>query len=172
MSNADRNDLQADLAELLRTLDRVITRLAAIQQTPRTYGTDVHLYSTEIHTIQAIGERADASLTRLAKHMGVTKGAISQTIAKLADKGLVIKTPAPQNAREIRVGLTDTGWTAHRNHEAFDRRILSAIEAHCGSETPRRVRLYLEVLRDLEAILQRFESASVEPRDASEEDEQ
>ncbi len=172
MSNTARDDLPADLTELLRTLDRVITRLATIQQTPRTYGTDVQLYSTEIHTIQAIGEQADANLTRLAEHMGVSKGAVSQTISKLADKGLVVKTPAPQSAREIRVRLTDSGWTAYRNHEAFDRRILSAIEAHCGPETPKRVKRYLSVLRDFEAILQRFETASREPRGTLEEDGQ
>jgi len=171
MPSTATNDPHENLTELLRTLDHVITRLAAIQQTPRTYGTAVPLYSTEIHTIQAIGENADVSLTRLAEHMGVTKGAISQTIAKLADKGHVVKRPAPQSAREIRVALTDSGWTAYRNHEAFDRQILSAIEAHCGSETPRMLKAYLEVLRDFEAILQLIDAASHEPRGALEEDE-
>jgi len=171
MRDTPPNDLQDDLTELLPTLDRVVSRLATIQQTPRSYGTDVHLYSTEIHTIQAIGEMEDASLTCLAKHMGVTKGAVSQTIAKLADKGLLVKRPAPGNAREIRMELTSLGRTAHRHHEVFDRRILSAIEAYCGSETPEKVNLYLEVLRDFEAILRLLESTSREQRGAAKEEE-
>jgi len=147
------SSLNENLTQLLCKLDRVVARLAAIQQTPRSYGTDVQIHSTEIHTVQAIGESEDVSLTQLAKHMGVTKGALSQTVAKLVRKGLVTKRPAPGNAREIRVELTDLGWTAHRHHEAFDRRILSAIEAHCGSRMPRKVKRYLDVLGDFEDIL-------------------
>jgi len=158
------DDLNESLTDLLRRLDRVVARLAAIQQTPRSYGTDVQIHSTEIHTVQAIGENEDMSLTQLAKHMGVTKGALSQTVAKLARKGLVVKTPAHRSAREIRLELTKKGWIAHRSHEAFDRRILSAIEAHCGSETPTCVRRYLGVLGDFEAILELLEPAGPEPQ--------
>ena len=168
MSTHAPDELQKNLTELLRKLDHVVARLAAIQQTPRSYGTDVQIHSTEIHTIQAVGENEDLSLTQLARHMRVTKGAVSQTIAKLAEKGLVAKRPAPGNAREIRVELTDSGRTAHRNHEAFDRRILAAIEAHCGFETPEKLKRYLDVLGDFEAILQRLESRSSKRRTAEE----
>jgi DNA-binding MarR family transcriptional regulator len=166
------DDLNENLTELLRKLDRVVARLAAIQQMPRSYGTDVQIHSTEIHTVQAIGENEDVSLTQLAKHMGVTKGALSQTVAKLTRKGLVTKRLAPGNAREIRVALTDSGWTAHRNHEAFDRRILSAIEEHCGSATPRMVKRYLEVLRDFEDILELLGTSNQQVVGANQEDDQ
>ena len=166
------DDLNENLTELLRKLDRVVARLATIQQTPRSYGTDVQIHSTEIHTVQAIGENEAMSLTQLAKHMGVTKGALSQTVAKLTRKGLVTKGLAPGNAREIRVALTDSGWTAHRHHEAFDRRILSAIEAHCGSATPRKVKRYLEVLRDFEDILELLGTSSPRAVGANQEDGQ
>jgi DNA-binding MarR family transcriptional regulator len=168
MMNAPPNGLHANLADLLRALDRVVARLASIQQTPRTYGAGAPLYGTEIHTVQAIGENVGANLTRLAKQMGVTKGAVSQTIAKLVDKGLAVKRPAPENAREIRIELTDAGRIAYRSHEAFDRKILTSIKAHCGSETPAKVRLYLEVLRDFEAILHSFEAASGQPHESGE----
>jgi DNA-binding MarR family transcriptional regulator len=156
-------DLDKSLTELLRKLDRVVARLAAIQQTPRSYDTEVQIHSTEIHTVQAVGENEDASLTQLAKRMGVTKGALSQTVAKLTRKGLVVKTPAQLSAREIRLELTEKGWAAHRSHEAFDRRILSAIQEHCGSETLTCVKRYLGVLGDFEAILERLEAASPQP---------
>jgi len=160
MTTSTGSTLNEKMAELLRTLDRVVSRLAAIQQTPRAYGTNAQLYSTEIHTIQAIGDVANATVTRLAKRMGVTKGAVSQTVAKLASKRLVRKRAVPGNAREVRIELTDLGRIAYRSHEAFDRKILSAIEAHCGADTERMVDLYLKVLRDFEAILRLHSEAS------------
>jgi DNA-binding MarR family transcriptional regulator len=146
--------------ELLHTLDRVVSRLAAIQQTPRTYGTGIDLYSAEIHTIQAIGAMRSANVTRLAKRMGVTKGAVSQTIAKLVEKGLVHKERTPGDSREVCIQLTDLGRIAHRNHEVFDRQILSAVKAHCGPDVNEKMKLYLRVLRDFEAILQLHEEMS------------
>ncbi|GEM_PF-2053951 len=172
MSRNVPDDLNENLTEFLHRLDRVIARLAAIQQTPRSYGTDVQIHSTEIHTIQAIGENENMSLTQLAKHMGVTKGALSQTVGKLTRKKLVTKRLAPGNAREIRVALTDSGWTAHRHHEAFDRRILLAIEAYCGSATPRKVKRYVEVLRDFEDILDLLDTSNHRAIGTHQEDSQ
>lgn len=157
MNTPRKDEVPREMGELLRTLDRVVSRLVAIQQTPRTYGTGVPLYSTEIHTIQAIGEMADVNVTRLAKHMGVTKGAISQTVAKLVEKRLVRKERVPGNTREVRIELTESGWIGYRNHEAFDRRIFSAVETYCGSDVHKKTKLYLSVLKDFDAILQLFE---------------
>jgi DNA-binding MarR family transcriptional regulator len=160
MTATRKDEAPQEMTDLLLTLDRVVSRLAAIQQTPRMYGTTVRLYSTEIHTIQAIGKMPRANVTRLAKHMGVTKGAISQTIAKLVGKGLVHKERAPGDLREVCLELTELGRVAHRNHEAFDRQILSAFRAYCGSDMDEKTKLYLTVLQDFEAILQLHEEMS------------
>lgn len=152
--------LEGDLGVLRYVLDRVVARLAAIRQTTRTYGTNMELTSTEIHTIQAVADFRDASLTHLANLMGVTKGAMSQTISRLVQKGLAAKEGAPTSGREIRIELTDLGQIAYRNHEAFERRILSAVIAHCGANVEEKVKLYLRVLQEFEAILDLHETMS------------
>lgn len=150
------------LKELLRVLDRVVTKLSAMQQTPREYGTGVPLYSTEIHTIQAIGESAGITVTRLAEKRGVTKGAVSQTLSKLVEKGLVRKTRARDNAKEVVLELTELGWIGFRNHARFDMKVLDSVREYCGSELETKLDTFLSVMTDFDAILtlheQRHES--------------
>jgi DNA-binding MarR family transcriptional regulator len=149
--------------ELLRVLDRVVGRLGAMHQAPREYGTGVPLYGSEIHTIQAIGESAGITVTRLAEKRGVTKGAVSQTLSKLVEKGMVRKTRAHDNAKEVVLELTERGWTGFRNHGTFDMKVLDSVREYCGSELETKLDTFLSVMTDFEAILtmheQRHQSA-------------
>jgi len=151
------------LEEFLRVLDRVVGRLSAMYQAPREYGTGIPLYGTEIHTIQAIGESAGITVTRLAEKRGVTKGAVSQTLSKLVGKGLVRKTHAPDNAKEVVLELTERGWIGFRNHGTFDMKVLDSVRAYCGADLKTKLNTFLSVMTDFDAILtlheQRHQSA-------------
>lgn len=121
------------------------------------FGTGVPLYRTEIHTIRAIGENPRINVTKLAEHMGVTKGAVSQTIAKLARKGLVRRTRAPDNAREVLLELTDLGWTGFSSHEQFHMDMFDIVREYYGDSFASNIGTFVTVMRDLNAILDDYE---------------
>ena len=141
------------LEELLTLLDRVVAKLSAMQQTPREYGTRIPLYGSEIHTIQAIGKSVGINVTQLAEKMGVTKGAVSQMVSRLVEKGMVQKTHPQDNAKEVALGLTELGWIGFRNHERFDLDVLDTVREYCGSGLDTDLDTYLSVMRDFDAIL-------------------
>ena len=111
------------------------------------------MYGSEIHTVQAIGKSAGINVTQLAERMGVTKGAVSQMVSRLVEKGMVQKARAQDNAKEVCLNLTELGRVGFHNHERFDMSVLDAVREHCGSDLEKKLGTFLSVLTDFEAIL-------------------
>lgn len=89
-----------------------------LDKTPRRYGTDEKLTSSEIHLIEVIGDHDETlSVTDLAKYADVTKGAISQRLKKLEHKGLTAKEDDPLNGSRSIATLTSKGKAAHYSHK-------------------------------------------------------
>ena len=101
---------------LLQAGLRLINRYNAVTKMPRYYGTDVLMYPAEIHVIDAIGNNKNVTATGLAGQLGITKGGISQSVAKLYEKELISKS-AGTGKNEIYLHLTDKGRTAYEGHK-------------------------------------------------------
>ena len=106
--------------EMMRLLLRSKELINCYENIPRTYGTTDVLYQGECHTIQAIGDDPDISITEIAKQMNKTKSASSQLIDRLVRKGFVIKSPSPHNNRSCVLSLTDLGKQVYQFHKKFD----------------------------------------------------
>jgi DNA-binding MarR family transcriptional regulator len=148
---------RAAFENLMDIFDDVVTKAGSVHSTAYDFGTGVPLYKTEIHTIRAIGENPRINVTRLAEHMGVTKGAVSQTVNKLARKGLVRKRHAHDNAREILLELTDLGWTGFHNHEQFHMDVLDVVHEYFGDRLKPNLERLTAAVTDLNSILDRYE---------------
>ena len=138
------------------TFLRIMVKMSVIDKRTRCYGTKQKLYVAEIHTIKAIKENEGVSVTGLAQLLGVTKGAVSQLLAKLARKGMIVKRVDADNLSRLGLSLTPEGEIAYAYHEklhaeyerifgdiladateenkAFLRRLLSALEARIDRE--------------------------------------
>ncbi len=102
--------------QLLQMGLKLINRYNSIEKKARYYGTDVMLYPSEIHIIEAIGISGKMTTTKLSDLLGITKGGISQTCTKLLKKGLICKTDG-EGLNEIYISLTDKGKTAYYGHQ-------------------------------------------------------
>lgn len=80
------------------------------------FGTDTDISTSEIHILDIIGRREDASISEIASIYEVSKASISKTIDKLVKKGLVVKSLSPENQSRKMVRLTSKGVTAFDTH--------------------------------------------------------
>lgn len=88
----------------------------------RRFGTDTLLYHSEIHLLAFLKDHPGLHAAQIARLLGLTRGAVSQTLARLVTKGFVVKQRDPENCRRIRLTLTEKGLTACKNHETLHRR--------------------------------------------------
>ncbi len=62
--------------------------------------------------MQAVALYPDLNAVGIAKLLGVTKGAISQTLSRLEKKGVLSKESDPLNRNELKITLTPLGSAA------------------------------------------------------------
>lgn len=127
-------------SKTIEFLLRVNNKLNLISREARDFGSGDLLYSTEIHTIVAIGKNPGTNLTQLAEMLGVSKSAASKFIKKLIAKHYIIKSRPVDNQREVIFNLTDKGKIAFQGHERF------------SSETFKRVYSILEDSKEREIV--------------------
>ena len=105
--------------ELTALMERVIHKYVQWESKKRTYGTDTLLSRAEIHTIAAVGDNPNINVTALAEMLGITKGAASQMIYKLARKGIVEKKVSPNSDTEVVLNLTSDGMINYEAHRQY-----------------------------------------------------
>ena len=119
---------------------------------PRKYGTDIMLTGVEIHLIELIGENNNPSVTDLARLFGVTKGAVSQRLKKLEQKGLIIKKVDPANTSRAMVTLTSKGYVAFYAHRSEDETMDGGFKAYVQNLDPEKIVIIDEFLTQVEAF--------------------
>lgn len=84
------------------------------------YGTGELINMVEVHTLTAIEENPGITVTELARYWNRTKGAISQTVTRLENKGYVLKQKHPTNAKSVLLYPTQKGKELSYAHKAYD----------------------------------------------------
>lgn len=103
----------------VRQFQRVATQYARIEELPIPVGDGIEVTTREAHTIEAVGNRQQMSVTEVAKAFGITKSAASQMVSKLCDKGFLEKKQAPHSNKEFQLTLTPLGRKAFDAHARF-----------------------------------------------------
>ena len=116
--------MNTELQELVDQFLKILNLYSVISRKPKDYGTGDLLYFTEVHTISMIARNRQINITRLAALMGVTKGAISQTIAKLAAKKLIVRQNI-RNLKEVSLMLSEKGLIVLKELELFHNEIFT-----------------------------------------------
>ncbi|MBU1276238.1 MAG: MarR family transcriptional regulator [Proteobacteria bacterium] len=104
---------------LTNLLEQLVNKIVYVRSFPHDYGTGEKISAAEIHAIEAIGRNRGINVTGLARILVVTKGAVSQIVKKLEDRGYVAKFKAPDNDKEVLLKLAPRGKTAIAGYEAF-----------------------------------------------------
>ena len=124
-----------------------------VDKLPRKFGTEEELFSSEIHLIEVIGDHTDLSVTDIAGLLGVTKGAISQTLKKLENKGLVAKAIDPENNSRLLAQLTSKGKAAYYAHQHWHETMDGGFREYFNGLPDEKIHFLHEVLSVVEDFL-------------------
>jgi len=69
----------------------------------------VRLHPSEIHLLLFLDARPAANATEIADRFSITKGAVSQTLARLESKGVLVRRRREETPTEISIELTGKG---------------------------------------------------------------
>ena len=114
-----------DREELLKEIALMLERQDMLSKLTENQCLDEYGYS-ETHCIDYIGRLELPNVTKVAEHMGMTRGAISKMTRKLLAKGLIEKYTLETNKKEVYFKLTDQGrllFDEHaKRHQRWEKR--------------------------------------------------
>ena len=152
---------------------RIMNKLNESENLPRKFGIDLPLYPSEIHTIQAIGDYPESNVRTIADHLGITSGAASQAISKLAKRDLVRKVRGKKNEKEVHLELTSQGLIAYQAHDTIHELVFQKINEKIGPLSSNEISLLDRVLHAMECVYdERIEQVRTELKPKKNEKEE
>ncbi|WP_158453707.1 MarR family winged helix-turn-helix transcriptional regulator [Paenibacillus beijingensis] len=128
----------------------VFKTFSKLDRKNRDYGVDEPLFHSEIYTLNEIREHEGIHITALAERCGVTKGAISQVLKKLEQKGLVTKEKDVRNQSRLILKVTPKGEIAYAHHLDYQNQFKQMIAEVLGDAPDDKVLYIKEFLIKLE----------------------
>jgi len=147
---------EEEFHRLRQSLVRFINKYNELVKKPMDYGTGDLLYPSEMHTLEVIGKNPGINVTGIAKFLGVTKGAVSQTIKKLAGKGLIKRVRDEKDEKAVLLILDKQGRTALDCHDRFHERYDAQVKTKLKRMNPEQIALVREVFQMLEESVDRY----------------
>jgi len=95
--------------ELVAKILDSITLLASLDKKRIVTHEGEKLHPSEIQLLMFLYHVQDTNITAIATKMGLTKGAISQTLSRLQKKGIISKEMFPKKKNELQVQFTASG---------------------------------------------------------------
>lgn len=113
----------------------------------------VSLYPSEVHLMLVIKNDIDTNATEIAKQLGLTKGAISQTLLRLEKKGIILKTKNPYNKNELTLSLTGFGEKAYELCQSSQASFMEAHENYLAKLDSKEKEVILNFLLHMEKAI-------------------
>jgi len=125
-----------------------------IEETPILMGDGTTVYGSEMHMAVAIGDGRAGTATELCELFGVTRGAVSQAVNRLEEKGILRRAASKEDAKKLLIGLTAKGRRLRALHAELHGRNSGAVERTAEKFGPERLAVIEEFLSDLLPLLE------------------
>lgn len=139
--------MQKEFDDLQKVFIRFLHNFSYSERKVSNYGTDINLLPSEIHMLMEINNNPGISTTKLSKNLRVTKGAVSQVISKLKEKGLIISTGKISQKPEI----TSKGKLAMQNHEKNHKSLIHGLKEFWHTLDDSQKENFYKILKNLES---------------------
>lgn len=140
-------------AEIPQQFVRIVDKYNSLEKRPFDYGSGEDLHPSEIHAIEAIGKHPELHMAEMARFLGVTRGAIQQTVGRLVKKGLVEKCMDEGDRKKVYLELTAKGNAAFEGHEEYHAKLSSYLGAYFSRLRPREVASLKGFLEEMESFM-------------------
>ncbi len=117
----------------------------------------ISLYPSEIHLLLVITDDIDTNATKIARQLGLTKGAVSQTLSRLEKKGIIYKTKDPYNKNELTLSLTDVGKEAYELCQTTKMAFIEAYDELLSTLNSKEKEVVLNFLLHMEKAIDELE---------------
>jgi DNA-binding MarR family transcriptional regulator len=145
--------------EIMDRFMRLVHKYNAMEKTPARHGKDFDLFHSERHILDKVGENPGINVTEFAQVAGVTKGAISQVIKKLEQKGLVRRYKKSGNDKEVFIELTEIGKDICQDRKRINQETIQEISEELRRYSDDEVAFLLGMFRWFEQFLDRSRKA-------------
>jgi DNA-binding MarR family transcriptional regulator len=102
--------------KIMELFIQAVHRYNALEKIPVKAGSKHDLYHSERHFLDKIGDHPGVNVTEFARAVGITKGAVSQVVKKLENKGFVRRYKSSSNDKEVFLELTRAGRDIYIKH--------------------------------------------------------
>jgi DNA-binding MarR family transcriptional regulator len=135
---------------------RVINRSMFLEKRTIFHHESLRLYPSELHLLQVLNEGTDPSAGEMAQKLGISIGAVSQTLNRLEKKGVIHKTKDPALKNRLKARLTEVGQTAIRQFEQGQEVTMKAFSSYMGGLSNGERKVIEGFLSHLEEFLRRL----------------
>ncbi len=118
-------------------------------------GNGEKLYPSELHVLDALGNNYANTVTDLSKKFGITKGAVSQVVNKLFDKGFLNKD-RKSGFKEVILSPTDKGWMAFEIMDDLHKKLEDQFFINMGVVESEKMDSFVEIMEKFEEFLDNF----------------
>jgi DNA-binding MarR family transcriptional regulator len=140
---------QPVVSEIINDLIKLSRKMNRLEKRPLDFGTGELLNQAEIHMIEAIGDHQHCTVTDLCKHFAITKGAVSQVVGRLSDKGYLSKDINANYVKEKFLTLTEKGTIAFQGHLNLHTKMDSDLIEHFEYTSIEEINRFRKVLRTI-----------------------
>jgi DNA-binding MarR family transcriptional regulator len=132
---------------------RVVNKYNALEKVPPGHGDKGGLYHSERHMLDMIAKRPELNITEHAEALGVTKGAISQTVKKLESKGLVKRSKKGGNDKTVYLELTKHGQNTVEKRKLVNDETLRPLYEELRKHSNDRIDFLIAMFRWIDRFL-------------------
>lgn len=138
------------------TAYRLINKYNAKTKQPKTFGTAETVCGSEAQVLDVVAHEQPVIASQIATLLGITKGAVSQTLAKLEKKGLILRVPVSDGAAGMTIRLSEAGQETLTNYYAYRDCRLRKVIACAQSLPPESAAAVLAMLEAFEEALDQY----------------
>lgn len=142
--------------EMAGKIRRVINRFIFLEKRTIFRQGELRLYPSEIHLMQAIHEEPELNAGEMAQRLGLSNGAVSQTLARLEKKGVLRKSKDPALKNKLTATFTRSGKAAIRGFTEEQAAAIEMFSAYLAGLSGRERKIVDGFLSHLEAFSKRL----------------
>ena len=137
-------------------ISKTINKLIFLEKKSIVEVAGVRLFPSEIHLMLVIDAHRSINAVTMAGKLGISKGAVSQTLTRLENKGMLVKKKDPAYKNELTAHFTALGETALAEHRRLRAALLAEYDLYLDALPAADRRVIERFLQHVEGFIDRL----------------